>query len=161
MKKLLFIAPLLTLLLLLTGCAPKAPAPEEVSTSMPAQDAMPSVEETVVHEEAMPEEDSMMQLDTGIESETEVMVIEAPAPKTVSVSIRNLSFVPATITINPGDTVTWTNDDSVPHTATGSGFDTGMLSKGQSGSHTFSSAGTFDYICTTHPAMKGQVVVTK
>jgi len=60
-----------------------------------------------------------------------------------------------------GDSVTWTNRDEAPHTATGGGgsFNTGNLEQGQSGSHTFSSAGRFPYICALHPTMKGTVVV--
>jgi LPXTG-motif cell wall-anchored protein len=76
-----------------------------------------------------------------------------------SVSIVDYSFGPASISVNVGDTVTWTNTGKQGHSATGSGFDTGILSKGQSGSHTFSSAGTFSYHCTPHPFMKGTVVV--
>jgi plastocyanin len=76
-----------------------------------------------------------------------------------SVSIVDYSFRPATITVSAGDTVTWTNAGKQPHTATGSGFDTGILKTGQSGSHTFASPGTFTYICSLHPFMKGTVVV--
>jgi hypothetical protein len=43
--------------------------------------------------------------------------------------------------------------------ATGSGFDTGTLQKGQSGSHTFSQAGSFPYVCTIHPFMHGTITV--
>jgi amicyanin len=92
---------------------------------------------------------------------------EAPkeAPKAVaaasgSVTIADFSFSPGTITVNQGDTVTWVNNGPTPHSATASGaFDTGILRKGQSGSHTFNEAGTFAYICTPHPYMKGTVVV--
>src|SRR5436190_4726888 len=76
-----------------------------------------------------------------------------------SVAIKDFSFGPKSITVNVGDTVSWTNTGEQPHTATGSGFDTGTLKQGQSASHTFSSAGTFNYICTIHPFMKGTVVV--
>jgi LPXTG-motif cell wall-anchored protein len=75
------------------------------------------------------------------------------------VSIVDFDFSPGTITINAGDTVTWTNTGSQGHSATGSGFDTGILSKGKSGSHTFTTPGTFTYHCTPHPFMKGTVVV--
>jgi LPXTG-motif cell wall-anchored protein len=84
-----------------------------------------------------------------------VAVAAAPG----SVSIVDFDFNPGTITVNAGDTVTWTNTGDVGHSATGSGFDTGILSKGERGSHTFSSAGTFSYQCTPHPFMKGKVVV--
>jgi plastocyanin len=79
-----------------------------------------------------------------------------------SVTIKDFAFSPSTTTVSVGDTVSWTNQDSTPHTATGDGgsFDTGTLKKGQSGSHTFQSAGSFSYICSIHPNMKGTVVVT-
>ena len=91
---------------------------------------------------------------------------EPPEPEPVavaagpgSVSIVDFSFKPASITVDAGDTVTWTNTGKEGHSATGSGFDTGILSRGESGSHTFNSPGTFRYQCTPHPFMKGTVVV--
>jgi LPXTG-motif cell wall-anchored protein len=75
------------------------------------------------------------------------------------VTIKDFSFGPSSVTVHAGDTVTWTNAGPSPHTATGTGFDTGTLKKGQSGSHTFAQAGTFSYVCTIHPFMKGTVVV--
>jgi LPXTG-motif cell wall-anchored protein len=90
----------------------------------------------------------------------------APAPKPVaapagagSVTIRDFSFGPASVTVTAGDTVSWTNSGPSQHTATGSGFDTGTLSKGQTGSHRFAQAGTFSYVCSIHPNMKGSVKV--
>jgi hypothetical protein len=70
-------------------------------------------------------------------------------------------FSAATVTIAVGDTVTWHNSGQAPHTATANegSFDTGTINSGGSGSHTFSSAGTFAYICTIHPNMKGTVRV--
>jgi plastocyanin len=89
---------------------------------------------------------------------------DAPKPIAVaagadSVSIRDFAFSPGSITIAAGDTVTWTNSGPSQHSATGGGFDTGLLEKGQSGSHTFGQAGSYSYICTPHPFMKGTVVV--
>ncbi len=78
-----------------------------------------------------------------------------------SADIKGFTFIPDTITISRGDTVTWTNLDSVPHTATGDDFDSGNLAKGQSWSHTFNIAGTFAYICTIHPYMHGEVVIVE
>lgn len=83
----------------------------------------------------------------------------ARAATSATVSIKDFAFSPTSVTINVGDSVTWTNAGPSVHTATGSGFDTGNLSKGGSGSHTFSSAGTFSYICTPHPFMKASVTV--
>ena len=55
--------------------------------------------------------------------------------------------------------MTFTNFDLVPHTATGDGFDTGTLKKGESKQITFSEAGDFPYLCTFHRHMKGRVRV--
>jgi plastocyanin len=76
-------------------------------------------------------------------------------------TISDFKFAPATITIHVGDTITWTNNGPTDHTATAKdgSFDTGTLKKGQSASHTFTSAGTFAYICSLHPFMHGTVVV--
>src|SRR5919201_736867 len=89
-----------------------------------------------------------------------------PKPKAVaaasgSVTIADFSFAPATITINQGDSVTWNNNGPTPHSATANdgSFDTGILKKGQSGSHTFNQAGTFSYYFNPHPFMKASIVV--
>lgn len=77
-----------------------------------------------------------------------------------AVRIADFSFQPTTLNVTLGTVVTWTNEDSAPHTATGDDFDTGMLKQGDPGSVTFDSAGSYDYICTYHPSMKGQIVVS-
>ncbi len=76
-------------------------------------------------------------------------------------TISDFKFTPATITIHAGDTITWTNVGPTEHTATASNgsFNTGLLKKGQSGSHTFTQPGTYAYICTIHPFMHGTIVV--
>jgi plastocyanin len=85
----------------------------------------------------------------------------AHAASDTTVTIADFSFTPASITIHVGDTVTWTNHGPSAHTATANNgsFNTGVLQKGQSGSHTFNTAGTFSYICSIHPFMHGTVVV--
>jgi plastocyanin len=79
-----------------------------------------------------------------------------------SVEIKDFAFTPPTITVPAGTTVTWTNHDAAPHTATADdkSFDTGRLEQGQSGGVTFDTPGTYTYTCTFHPTMKGTVVVT-
>ncbi|HET6448000.1 MAG TPA: cupredoxin family copper-binding protein [Conexibacter sp.] len=85
----------------------------------------------------------------------------AHAAASTSVAIRDFSFGPKAITVHVGDTVTWANVGPTDHTATADdgAFDTGTLKAGQSGSHTFASAGTFAYHCTLHPFMRGTVQV--
>ncbi len=75
------------------------------------------------------------------------------------VTIKDFAFSPAVITIKVGDTVTWTEQDSVHHTATGGIFDSGDLGQGQTYSKTFDKVGTYDYICSYHSSMKGTVIV--
>lgn len=75
------------------------------------------------------------------------------------ISIQNFAFNPAALTVKVGDTVTWTNNDSVLHQIKSDTFNSNQLSKGQSYSFTFQTAGTFDYSCAIHPTMKGQIIV--
>jgi LPXTG-motif cell wall-anchored protein len=85
----------------------------------------------------------------------------AVAAATENVTISDFQFTPAQITVQQGDTVTWTNEGPTAHSATASdgSFDTGIFSAGGSRSETFDEAGTFAYICTPHPNMHGTVVV--
>jgi plastocyanin len=79
-----------------------------------------------------------------------------------AVTISGFAFHPPSVTVNAGDTVTWTNNDGISHTATaddGSTFNTGAIGSGGSASATFNSAGTFAYHCSIHPTMHGRVVV--
>ena len=94
-----------------------------------------------------------------VEKEEQRPVARAAAPG--SVTIKDFDFGPASVTVNVGESVTWTNSGPSGHTATASdgSFDTGLLAKGKSGSHTFTEPGTFSYICTPHPSMKGTVRV--
>jgi len=79
---------------------------------------------------------------------------------TARVTIRLLKFSPDKIEIKSGETVEWANADLTPHTATAQGlFNSSAISAGASWSHTFTQPGTFPYLCTFHPEMKGVVVV--
>lgn len=85
-----------------------------------------------------------------------------PEPaRTVNASIAGFAFQPGSITINKGDTIIWTNNDSVAHTVTADSgsFASGMLSTGQTFSKTFSVPGTYSYYCSPHPSMRGTVIV--
>lgn len=83
-------------------------------------------------------------------------------PHTYNVNIMGFAFNPSSLTISAGDTVTWTNQDSVSHTVTsdtGSEISSSSLSQGSTYSHTFNQAGTFSYHCSIHTSMKGTVTV--
>ncbi|HTU98733.1 MAG TPA: cupredoxin family copper-binding protein [Solirubrobacteraceae bacterium] len=87
--------------------------------------------------------------------------VTAHAAGDPGVTVADFHFAPASTTIHVGDTVTWTNDGPSSHTATASNgtFNTGVLKKGQSASHTFTQPGTYHYICQIHPFMHGTIVV--
>lgn len=79
-----------------------------------------------------------------------------------AVNIDGFAFAPTTLTVKAGSVVTWTNKDEDPHTVVaGNGaFRSQALGSGGVYSFTFPAAGTFDYICSIHPFMRGTVVVT-
>jgi plastocyanin len=77
------------------------------------------------------------------------------------ITIHNFSFKGDTITVPLGTTVVWENDDDIPHNvfATDGEFRSSALDTEDKFSFTFNKAGTFDYFCSLHSFMKGQVVV--
>jgi plastocyanin len=81
------------------------------------------------------------------------------SPATVNINIQNYAFNPASITIPVGDTIRWTNMDSVQHEVRGNIFDSGVMSPNSSFEFTFTQAGTYNYACAIHPSMQGQIIV--
>jgi plastocyanin len=79
----------------------------------------------------------------------------------VSVEISDFDFSPRYLTIEAGASVAWTNYDSAPHDATdvAGSWGTGILRKGETSTIRFDSPGSYEYLCTLHPAMKGTLVV--
>lgn len=77
------------------------------------------------------------------------------------VAIDNFVFTPAELTVKVGTTVTWTNDDDIPHVvlANDHRFRSKALDTGDGYSYTFAAAGRFDYFCALHPHMVGAIVV--
>jgi plastocyanin len=76
-----------------------------------------------------------------------------------AIAIKGFAFSPKELSINKGDTVTWTNEDSAVHNVVGGILKSKDLAKGESFSYTFADVGTYDYICTYHPSMKGKIIV--
>jgi plastocyanin len=80
------------------------------------------------------------------------------------VVISEYKFVPQTLTVSVGTTVTWLNRDIAPHTATHRSFgdepfDTETLGHLAVYSHTFKIVGRYDYLCVLHQGMTGTIVV--
>jgi len=78
-----------------------------------------------------------------------------------SVTVADMAFSPATVTVGLGQSVIWTFEDPVAHTTTSDqGFwDSGTKAGGATYARTFTSAGTFAYHCTIHTMMRGSVKV--
>jgi plastocyanin len=86
------------------------------------------------------------------------------------VSMQNVQFDPSDVTIKAGETVTWTNDEGVPHdvdktSGPGAQFSSGPeggMMEGDTFEHTFDQAGTYEYVCRVHaPGMAGTIEVTE
>ena len=95
-------------------------------------------------------------------STTPQPTIPAQTSTEQQVNIKDFNFVPATAEVPMGTTVTWVNEDNVPHTVTSvsSSFDSGIIGPGKTYSYKFDQAGTFEYSCTNHPSMPhGKVIV--
>jgi plastocyanin len=105
-------------------------------------------------------------------SASPLSTIEAATVISIVGNSESNSYNPNLIEIKVGDTLTWRNDDSSPHTVTSSSssssndnndittFDSGVLMRGETFSFTFDMEGEYPYFCTLHPNMVGTVVVT-
>jgi plastocyanin len=78
-----------------------------------------------------------------------------------TVKIDNYTFGPGTLTVKAGTTVTWVNDDDIPHTvvATDKTFRSKALDTNDQYSFTFATPGSYEYFCSLHPYMKATVTV--
>jgi plastocyanin len=90
-----------------------------------------------------------------------VMSKAAPAPASAAVHIGNFTFKSPALTVRPGTTVTWTNDDDIPHTVVSKDgvFKSKVLDTGNQFSFTFAKPGQFGYFCSLHPHMTGTIIV--
>jgi plastocyanin len=82
----------------------------------------------------------------------------------VSVEMKNIKFVPHTVTVKVGQKITWTNNDGPPHNVTatkGATFKSDTINPGATFDYTPTKAGTIDYVCTIHPGQNGTITVTK
>ena len=131
-------------------------------------------------EKSMEEQKEMVQPKTPepeVMKEPEPEVMKGPVTVEVSIPVgtavpgceeTNECYIPATVSINSGDTVSWSNDDTAAHTVTGGSattgpsgvFDSSLLIAGGTFEHTFTSSGTEDYYCMVHPWMVGSVIVS-
>lgn len=139
------------LLLIVSACSggtatSPAPASQPAATEAPASES-PAASEPAASESGAATEACAPSTDAG----------------TVSATIADFAFSPATISAKVGDVITWTNNDSVPHTATlksDATCTTENLANGASGGIVFNTAGSYDYFCKIHPNMTGKIEVS-
>ena len=95
----------------------------------------------------------------GLSAAATLPGLAAHAATDHAVAIQGMKFVPADLAVAVGDTVTFTNMDSAPHTgsAKDGSFETGKLSKGKSATVTIGAAGDHAYFCKIHTNMKGVI----
>jgi plastocyanin len=88
-------------------------------------------------------------------------LLGASAHASAAVTIKNFDFNPMDLTIDAGDSVTWTNKDGEPHTVTSVDglFRSGGLDQNDSFTFKFTKPGVYKYLCTIHPRMTATVTV--
>ena len=93
---------------------------------------------------------------------TEKPAATAAAGDTVAVTMKDILFKPENVTARVGQTVRWTNEDSVEHdvkAVSGASFESKRLSEGETYEQKLTRAGGIDYLCTIHPSQKGSIDV--
>ena len=130
----------------------------ELEAGTEAAPAAPDAAATTAPDAATPPADAAQAATEPAATEDDA----APAAAEVAVDIRDLAFSPNPVEVPAGGTVTWTNQDQVPHTATAEdrgALQSGTISPGASFSQVFAQAGEFPYFCEFHPNMTGTIVV--
>lgn len=145
---------LMVFLVFLAACRPQVPQEPVQPVVVPEQQppvVISEPSEKIERIEITPV-DSAPKMDDPVQS-----------PQTVNVDIRDFSFQPAEVKVKVGDTVVWTQHDSVQHNVEiVSGpetFKAPLLNAGETFSHTFTIPGEYGYKCTPHPRMRGKVIV--
>ncbi|CAG1005730.1 plastocyanin [Methanosarcinales archaeon] len=170
MKKTLIIG-LLAIFVLVSGCTstttvrPAEPTPIATQTPMPPiPTATPIPTPTPTKETYTPTPTPIPTLTATPTATPTLTATPTPTEQpSVNVNITNLNFVPTTVYVPIGKTVTWTNNDDVTHTITSvtGSFDSGSIDPGTTYSYTFDQTGTYEYSCTIHASIPhGRVIVT-
>ncbi len=156
---------LLAMLLVVFSISCQATLPAEEELVPPKEEILPPKEGTMPEEEKVTEEKAIPIEEPSPTPKPEPRPTPEPEPSpttaTAEVTISGFAFGPATITVPVGTTVTWTHNDSPPHTVSSRDavFDSGNLPPGATFSYTFEQNGTFEYYCKIHPYMTAKIIV--
>jgi plastocyanin len=132
----------------LTGCG----GDDEAT---PAAASTPAQHESASHEQSKPAAKKKER-----KAESKPAASESAEP--VSASIEGFAFAPQALEVKVGQEITWTNNDSAPHTVTatsGAEFDSGTMAQGATYSWKATEPGTIEYFCAIHPSMTGTITV--
>jgi plastocyanin len=145
------------------------PAPPVVEEEPVMEEPAPIEEEVVeeVEEEPVMEEEVVEEEHEEHEVAMSAEVSVPSGSSTPGCEEADECFIPSTVEIGVGGTVTWTNDDTAAHTVTSGTatdgpdgvFDSSIFMAGKTFEHTFDEAGEYDYFCVVHPWMTGKVIV--
>ena len=161
--------------LLAASCGPPpteaSPGPSQASTRAEGAASTPPAETAMEETTSAPKktvegavaETTSAAPERAVEKTTKEKPKREPEEKVVEVEISSLVYRPGSITVSPGTTVRWVNEDRALHTVTseGSGGPLGSkeLGRGDSYEYTFREPGQYDYYCVVHPFMKSGVTV--
>ena len=127
----------------------------------------PSTEPTITYS-GLPAGEHTLEVDlvnndhseTGVSASTTFTVESGGgSASTDSIEVRDFEFSPASQTVAAGTEVRWENTGAEIHTVKGDGFFSRAMNSGDTYEHKFAKSGTYDYVCTLHPQMQGEVVV--
>lgn len=104
------------------------------------------------------DEDTNGEIDVDNDGDTDINI---EVKDNVDVSLENTRFEPASVTVDAGTTVVWTNNDEIQHTVTADNgtFDSGTLATGETFSYTFNEPGVYPYHCQFHGVAGGTGMV--
>jgi LPXTG-motif cell wall-anchored protein len=158
--------------------ATEDPQSPPTASETPAPSAPPTLDEqppaTLDEQPPAPDEQPTAEPPPAADEKTEVSAptpagptqtrtknASARASATRTVAMRDIKFKPRNITIDPGDTVQWRNDDPERHNALGENgsFETPVIAEDETSSHTFNRKGSYPYFCSLHAGMEGRITV--
>lgn len=102
----------------------------------------------------------MMLFFVGCADQTQEQSSAVNAPDSATVTIKDNKFLPDTVTIKRGGTVTWVQEDSEAHSIViANGISSSRIEGGEKFTNSFEKTGNYNYACGIHPQMKGRVIV--
>ena len=149
-------------LILSPGCAHQSTKPQAETTTVPEENPVPT-ESPIATTTTLTSSNGFNSSINDSEAKSTTTTLPGDVSKMINLAIKNFEYSEVALRIRKGDTIVWTNLDTVAHTVssdTGGELDSDTLVRGETFMHTFNSRGVFGYHCKMHPSMKGKVIVS-